>query len=87
MSDQVIVDFRHIRLEPAINGWILEFTKVTEKPGTMDSRDHHHKQMIFKDEEIDLAIAKMKEMLIFKKDRKANPGMSAPSIDISVTSS
>ncbi len=80
MSISKIVDFRNIRLEPAENGWILEFTKVTENPLTMDSADHSHKQMIFRDDEIDSAIAKMRELLMFKKLRKTNPELDTPSL-------
>lgn len=78
----VTVDFRHIRLEPADNGFILNYTEVIEKPGTFEDRDHMDRNLIFGEEEIDKALAKMKELFLFNKNKKG--AITAPSIKISV---
>lgn len=83
-----IVEFESIRLEPADNGFVLEYTEVSEKTGSMDNRDWSHRQMVFVDgdtEALDDALAKMKEMYTFNKLRKGgsdNP--SIPSTESSV---
>jgi len=83
MPEKKISEFRSIRLEPADNGFVLEYTEVSEKPGSMEDRDWNDRQMVFQDGEegIDLAMAKMKEMYMFNKMRKgANTEVSAPSM-------
>jgi len=90
MAEKKISEFKHIRLEPADNGFVLEYTEVSEKPGTMEDRDYNDRQMVFQDGEegIDGALGKMKEMYMFNKMRKgANTEVSAPSMEGSIMKS
>lgn len=72
MSQSKVVEFRHIRLEPADNGFILDYTEVREKPGSLDNRDFIDRRMVFtdSDEDLDAAMSKMKSMFLFNKIRK-----------------
>ena len=83
MSLMKTVEFRNIRLEPADNGFVLEYTEVVEKPGTFEDRDYKSRQMVFGENEIDKAMAKMKELLMFKKLKKGTE--SAPSLKVSIS--
>lgn len=90
MAEKKISEFRNIRLEPADNGFVLEYSEVSEMPGSMCDRDYNDRQMVFQDGEegIDAALAKMREMYIFNKMRKgANTEVSAPSMNGSVMKS
>ena len=88
MSDYKTVEFRHIRLEPADNGFVLEYTEVKEKPNSMEDRDWCDRQVVFLDGDsnngIDQAMAKMKEMYMFNKIRKGDANATPPSLEGSV---
>lgn len=89
MPDRKIVEFDNIRLEPADNGFVLEYTEVSESQNSMDSRDWNSRQMVFLDGDesigIDLALAKMKEMYMFNRMRKGGTDhMTTPSTHGSV---
>lgn len=74
MSKGMTTEYKHIRLKPADNGFILSYDEVIEKPGTMESRDYREREVVFGDEEADLdaAMMKMKELYLFNKNKKAN---------------
>lgn len=80
MSLGVIVEYRHIDLSPADNGFVLRYDEVREKPGKMDSRDWHSRKMVFGDDEagLDAAMEAMKKMYVFNKSRKGDPTIDAP---------
>ena len=58
----------NIRLEVADNGFILRFEEIHNKEdsgsscGCFSHRDYMYKEEVFTDEEIDKAIARMKEL-------------------------
>lgn len=70
-----IKEYEYIRLKPADNGFVLEYTEVQEasKDKTYDNCRHHERQVVFPDGEegIDAALAKMKEMYMFNKTKKS----------------
>ena len=41
MAEKKISEFRNIRLEPADNGFVLEYSEVSQMPGTMCDRDYN----------------------------------------------
>jgi len=88
MAEKKISEFRNIRLEPADNGFVLEYSEVSEIPGGMCDRDWNDRQMVFQDGEegidanLDKALAKMREMYVFNKIRKgATTEVTAPSME------
>jgi len=70
-----IKKYQHIRLEPADNGFVLEYTEVkeAESKGTYSDSNYYDRQVVFPDGEegIDGALAKMKEMYMFNKTKKS----------------
>ena len=80
----VIVDIKHIRLEPVDNGFVLDYTEVVEKPGTFEDRDWTDRKLVFGEEDLDSAMAKMKELLLFKKTKKG--AITAPSPNVAMKS-
>ena len=80
MAEKKVVEFRHIRLEPADNGFVLEYTEIKETPGTMEDRDYCDRQMVFSDDEggLDAAMDKMKELYNFNKIRKSGASEVTP---------
>jgi len=82
MSEMETKEFRHIRLKPADNGYILEYDEVKEakvsSEKTYCDRDYQNREVVFgdSDEELDKAMAKMKELYVFNKTKKG--GVSTP---------
>jgi len=78
----VLVEYRDIRLTPADNGFVLNYDEVTEKPGTMDSRDWNGRKMVFTDDDtgLDAALEAMKKMYVFNKARKGDSKIESPSL-------
>lgn len=78
MSAVKVVDFRHIRLDPADNGFILNYTEVTEKENSFESRDHKDRNKVFGEDDIDEALSEMKKLLLFKKNKGNETKVSLP---------
>jgi len=78
MSAQTTVEFKHIRLKPADNGYILEYDEVKETPGSMENRDWNERYLVFSDDQIDDAMEKMKSMFLFNKMRKGDTTVVSP---------
>ena len=53
-------------MRPADNGVIIDFTEITPgaTSGTFDEDTHHDRELVFKFEEMDVAMAKFKELAI-----------------------
>jgi len=81
-----IKSYNHIRLEPADNGFVLEYTEVkeSESKGAYDGPNYHDRQVVFPDGEegIDGALSKMKEMYMFNKTKKSGVSMSPLSMEV-----
>ena len=76
--------YEYISLRPADNGFILEYTEVMEKPGSLDQRTRFDRNKVYgdSDEELDKAMAQMKMMYKFNKAKKGGgaPDLSMPMI-------
>lgn len=80
MAHETIKEFKHIRLEPAENGWVLTYTEV-RSPGsgrTFDDNEWSDKTVVFADGDEDAAFSKMKELHMFNKTAKGGQASSAP---------
>ena len=81
-----IKEYKHIRLQPADNGFVLEYTEISEDPskGTYSDRTHNDRQVVYTDEGtgLDDALSKMKELYLFNKTQKA--GAMAPTVNVTI---
>jgi len=73
MSLGKLAKYKYINLRPADNGFILEYTEIMEKPGSLDNRTHYDRKKVYgdSDEELNKAMADMKAMYVFNKTKKA----------------
>jgi len=55
---------RHVHMGVADNGFIINFTEITkgDSDGDFDEGTHHHRELVFKSDEDDQAMAKFKEL-------------------------
>lgn len=77
-----IVKFDHIKVKPADNGWVLEYTEISKRDtaGTFDDTDWHDRQMVFGEDQLDDAMNAMKKLLEFNKMKKGGNPMAPPKI-------
>jgi len=90
MAQGDLVKFDDMRLEPAENGWILRFVEIRKsirKERTFDENDWNHRELVFTDDQADLAFEKLKAMHMFNKMKKTGVVATAPDMSAPMTTS